>query len=77
MPDIMPLIGINVMSTGTTIQTVRNEDGSSVLEFGIEEYLGQFESRNFTLEVTHKVNNRYLYFFLISIYNLNKSIIFI
>jgi hypothetical protein len=56
----MPVIGINVMLTGNTTQVVKNENGYSVLEFDIDEYLGELEPKNFWLEVKHKTNNRYL-----------------
>ncbi|RHZ86186.1 hypothetical protein Glove_54g124 [Diversispora epigaea] len=56
----MPVIGINVMLTGSTTQVVKNENGYSVLEFDINEYLGELEPKNFWLEVKHKTNNRYL-----------------
>ena len=35
--DTMPAIGINVMVTGQTTQTVKNIDGESVLDFLVEE----------------------------------------
>ncbi|RHZ76778.1 hypothetical protein Glove_193g17 [Diversispora epigaea] len=56
----MPAIGINVVLTGITTQTVRNENDYSVLDFNIDEYLGDLEPKNFWLEVKHKANNRYL-----------------
>ncbi|RHZ55835.1 hypothetical protein Glove_410g36 [Diversispora epigaea] len=58
--DTMPAIGINVVLTGVTTQTVRNENDYSVLDFNIDEYLGDLEPKNFWLEVKHKVNNQYL-----------------
>ncbi|RHZ88650.1 hypothetical protein Glove_21g66 [Diversispora epigaea] len=58
--ETIPLIGISIMATGTTIQTVRNENGYSILEFEIEEYLGQTEPKNFKLEVKHQAINKYL-----------------
>src|SRR6185369_16783695 len=58
--DTMPAIGINVVLTGVTTQTVRNENDYSVLDFNIDEYLGDLEPKNFWLEVKHKANNRYL-----------------
>ncbi|RHZ74374.1 hypothetical protein Glove_225g2 [Diversispora epigaea] len=56
----MPAIGINAVLTGVTTQTVRNENNYSVLDFNIDEYLGDLEPKNFWLEVKHKANNRYL-----------------
>ncbi|RHZ60340.1 hypothetical protein Glove_355g41 [Diversispora epigaea] len=58
--DTMPAIGINAVLTGVTTQTVRNENDYSVLDFNIDEYLGDLEPKNFWLEVKHKANNRYL-----------------
>jgi hypothetical protein len=56
----MPAIGLNVMVTGFTTQTVKNVDGFSVLNFYIEENLGEREQREFWLEVRHDPNHRYL-----------------
>ncbi|CAG8665565.1 4085_t:CDS:1, partial [Diversispora eburnea] len=46
----MPAIGINVVLTGVTIQTVRNENDYTVLDFNINEYLSNLEPKNFWLE---------------------------
>ncbi|RHZ85824.1 hypothetical protein Glove_60g150 [Diversispora epigaea] len=48
--DTMPAIGINAVLTGVTTQTVRNENDYSVLDFNIDEYLGDLEPKNFWLE---------------------------
>jgi len=58
--DTMPTIGINVMVTGFTSQIVKNIDGKSVLDFSIEENLGNKEPGDFLLEVRHDPNNKYL-----------------
>ncbi|RHZ78427.1 hypothetical protein Glove_165g119 [Diversispora epigaea] len=58
--DTMPAIGINAVLIGVTTQTVRNENDYSVLDFNIDEYLGDLEPKNFWLEVKHKANNQYL-----------------
>ncbi|RHZ76355.1 hypothetical protein Glove_198g113 [Diversispora epigaea] len=58
--DTMPAIGISAVLTGVTTQTVRNENGYSVLDFNIDEYLGDLAPKNFWLEVKHKANSRYL-----------------
>ena len=58
--DTMPMVGISVMLTGVTTQTVRSENDYSVLDFDIDEYLGELEPKNFWLEVKHKTNNQYL-----------------
>jgi hypothetical protein len=58
--DTMPTVGISVMLTGVTTQTVRSENDYFVLDFDIDEYLGELEPKNFWLEVKHKNNNRYL-----------------
>ncbi|CAG8543074.1 896_t:CDS:2 [Diversispora eburnea] len=55
--DTMPAIRINVVLTGVTTQTVRNENDYSVLDFNIDEYLGNLEPKNFWLEVKHEANN--------------------
>jgi hypothetical protein len=56
----MPAIGINVMLTGRTDETVKNIDGNSVLQFYIEENLGEKEPRDFWIEVRHSANYTYL-----------------
>src|ERR1044071_2782900 len=56
----MPAIGINVMVVGSTSQVVRNVDGNSVLEFHVEENLGDREPNEFSLEVQHNPDHTYL-----------------
>ena len=58
--DIMPSIGLNVMILGITTKTVRNINGKSVLDFYVEENLGDRELREFWVEVYHNPNVRYL-----------------
>lgn len=58
--DDMPTIGLNVMLVGITTKSVRNIDGKSVLEFYVEENLGEREPREFWIQVTHDPNLRYL-----------------
>ena len=48
------------MVTGLTSQTVKNLDGNSVIDFYIEENLGDRDPNNFWLEVTHNPNHTYL-----------------
>ncbi|CAB4435275.1 unnamed protein product [Rhizophagus irregularis] len=48
------------MLVGITTKTVRNVNGSSVLEFYVEENLGDREPREFWVEVNHDPNIRYL-----------------
>ena len=43
----MPTVGLNVVVVGITTSTVRNVDGKSVLEFYVEENLGDRELRDF------------------------------
>ncbi|PKY58978.1 hypothetical protein RhiirA4_513997 [Rhizophagus irregularis] len=43
--DMMPAVGINIMVTGLTTQTVKNVDGESVLDFHVEENLGDREPK--------------------------------
>jgi len=56
----MPSIGLNVMVIGLTTQTVRNVDGDLVLDFFVEENLGEREPRDFWLEARHNANHTYL-----------------
>lgn len=58
--DIMPSVGLNVMMVGLTTNTVRNVDGKSLLDFYVEENLGDREPRDFWIEATHDPNLRYL-----------------
>ncbi|GBC11302.2 hypothetical protein GLOIN_2v1768118 [Rhizophagus irregularis DAOM 181602=DAOM 197198] len=54
------LIGLNVMIMGLTTKTVRNIDNQSIIDFYIEENLGDWKPREFWVEVRHNVNLRYL-----------------
>jgi len=58
--DTMPSVGLNVMLQGITTKTVRNLHGKSILDFYVEENLGEREPREFWIEVTHDPNLRYL-----------------
>ncbi|CAB4393261.1 unnamed protein product [Rhizophagus irregularis] len=58
--DDIPVIGLNVMIMGITTKTVRNIDNQSIIDFYIEENLGDWEPREFWVEVRHNVNLRYL-----------------
>ncbi|KAF0451033.1 hypothetical protein F8M41_002080 [Gigaspora margarita] len=46
----MPATGMNVIITGLTTQTVKYVDGHSVLDFYVEEKIGERESSDFWLE---------------------------
>lgn len=56
----MPAIGLNVMVMGLTTKTVRNVDNQSIIDFYIEENLGDRELGEFWVEVRHNANLRYL-----------------
>ncbi|CAB5394804.1 unnamed protein product [Rhizophagus irregularis] len=58
--DDIPAIGLNVMIMGLTTKTVRNIDNQSIIDFYIEENLGDWKPREFWVEVRHNVNLRYL-----------------
>ncbi|GES95874.1 hypothetical protein GLOIN_2v1481471 [Rhizophagus clarus] len=58
--DTMPSIGLDIIVVGITIKTVQNVDGKSVLDFYVEEYLGDWEPHDFRVEVRHNPNVRYL-----------------
>jgi hypothetical protein len=58
--DATPAIGMNVTITGSTTQTVRLIDQESVLNFYVEERVGDREPRDFWLEVKHNANDTYL-----------------
>lgn len=58
--DIMPSVGLNIMIVGITTNTVRNVDGKSLLDFYVEENLGDREPRDFWIEASHDPNLRYL-----------------
>ncbi|CAG8621112.1 8095_t:CDS:2 [Diversispora eburnea] len=58
--DTMPAIGLQVMLTGVTTQTVQNFEEKAVMNFFIEEYLGNREPKDFWIEMKHEINNQYL-----------------
>jgi hypothetical protein len=58
--DTMPAIGLQVMLTGITTQTVQNVEGKAAMKFFVEEYLGNRESTDFWVEMRHEINNQYL-----------------
>ncbi|KAF0538903.1 hypothetical protein F8M41_007429 [Gigaspora margarita] len=58
--DDMPAIGVGVTITGQTTQTAKTVDGNIVLDFYVEEQIGEKEPADFWVEVRHKVNNTYL-----------------
>ena len=58
--NIMLSISLNVMILGITTKTVRNINGKSVLDFYVEENLGDREPHEFWIEVYHDPNIRYL-----------------
>ncbi|EXX79049.1 hypothetical protein RirG_009330 [Rhizophagus irregularis DAOM 197198w] len=58
--DDMPAIGLNVMIMGLTTKTIRNVDNQSIIEFYVEENLGDRKLREFWVEVHHNLNLRYL-----------------
>ncbi|RGB28798.1 hypothetical protein C1646_796503 [Rhizophagus diaphanus] len=55
--DMMPSIGLDIMVIGITTKMIRNVDGKSVLDFYVEENLGDREPRDFWVEVRHDPNN--------------------
>ncbi|PKY22397.1 hypothetical protein RhiirB3_410544, partial [Rhizophagus irregularis] len=48
--DDIPAIGLNVMIMGLTTKTVRNIDNQSIIDFYIEENLGDWKPREFWVE---------------------------
>ncbi|CAB4395383.1 unnamed protein product [Rhizophagus irregularis] len=58
--DDMPSIGFNFMIMGLTTKTIRNVNNQSIIEFYVEENLGDRELREFWVEVRHNANLRYL-----------------
>ncbi|GBC31840.2 hypothetical protein GLOIN_2v1586720 [Rhizophagus irregularis DAOM 181602=DAOM 197198] len=58
--DMMPAVGINIMVMGLTTQTVKNVGDESVLDFHVEENLGNREPKDFWLEMRHNSNINYL-----------------
>ncbi|GBC09640.1 hypothetical protein RclHR1_00900026 [Rhizophagus clarus] len=57
---MIPAVGINAMVIGQTTQMVKNVDGESVLDFLVEENLGESELKEFQLEMKHNPNISYL-----------------
>jgi hypothetical protein len=58
--ETMPAIGINIMVVGSTSQTVKNVEGKSVVEFHVEENIGDREPNDFYVEVQHNPAHTYL-----------------
>ncbi|KAF0465243.1 hypothetical protein F8M41_026311 [Gigaspora margarita] len=58
--DDMPAIGVGVTITGQTTQIAKTVDGNIVLDFFVEERIGEKEPADFWVEVRHKINNTYL-----------------
>ncbi|CAG8509846.1 17760_t:CDS:2 [Dentiscutata erythropus] len=56
----MPAIGMNVIITGQTTQTIKTEEENAVLNFYIKKRFGEKDLSNFWVEVKHKANNNYL-----------------
>ncbi|KAF0419876.1 hypothetical protein F8M41_007122 [Gigaspora margarita] len=56
----MPAIGMGVTITEQTTQTAKTIDGNIVLDFFVEERIGEKEPADFWVEVRHKINNTYL-----------------
>ncbi|CAG8838681.1 43286_t:CDS:1, partial [Gigaspora margarita] len=46
--------------SGVTTQTVKEIEGNLVLEFYVEERIGDKKASNFTVEAKHNSNNKYL-----------------
>ncbi|RIB01194.1 hypothetical protein C2G38_2051076 [Gigaspora rosea] len=57
----MPPLGINSIIVGTTTQTAKNVGDDLVLDFYVEERIGEKELLSFWVEARHKANNRYLF----------------
>ena len=57
--DMMPAVGINIMVMDLTTQTVKNVDGESVLDFHMEENLGDRDPKDFWLEMRHNSKFKY------------------
>ncbi|KAF0552288.1 hypothetical protein F8M41_022055 [Gigaspora margarita] len=58
--NTMPAIGINSVIVGVTTQTVKEIEGNLILEFHIDERIGDKEASNFTIEAKYSSNNKYL-----------------
>lgn len=58
--ETMPAVGVSVVVVGNTSQMVKNVDGNSVIEFHVEENIGDREPNDFHLEVRHNPNHTYL-----------------
>ncbi|RIB20190.1 hypothetical protein C2G38_2179923 [Gigaspora rosea] len=58
--DDMPAIGIGITITDQTTQTAKTVDENIVLDFYVEEQIGEKEPTDFWVEVRYKVNNTYL-----------------
>src|SRR6266542_2680658 len=56
----IPIIGLNVMVSGITTQTVKILNGISILEFFIEKRLEKIELKNYRLKVRNSLDNSYL-----------------
>ncbi|CAG8800140.1 1134_t:CDS:1, partial [Gigaspora rosea] len=57
--DGMPVIGVSVMITDQTTQTAKTVNENIVLDFYVEERIGEKEPTDFWVEVRHKVNKTY------------------
>jgi len=49
-----------MIASGITTDIVRNKNGQSVLDFCLNEYLGEKELNSFWLEIYHDLSNKYL-----------------
>ncbi|CAB4472653.1 hypothetical protein RhiirA5_349234 [Rhizophagus irregularis] len=58
--DTMPSIVLDIMVVEIMTKMVQNVDDKSILDFYVEENLGDREPRNFWVEVRHDPNVRYL-----------------
>ncbi|RHZ86000.1 hypothetical protein Glove_57g128 [Diversispora epigaea] len=58
--NTMPAVNLQVMLTGVTTQTVQNSEGNAVMNFFVEEYLGDREPKDFWVETVHETGNQYL-----------------
>ncbi|KAF0474101.1 hypothetical protein F8M41_024792 [Gigaspora margarita] len=58
--NTMPALGINLVIVGVTTQTVKEIEGNLILEFHVEERIGDKEASNFTVEAKHNSNNKFL-----------------
>ncbi|KAF0452281.1 hypothetical protein F8M41_001920 [Gigaspora margarita] len=53
-------IRINSVIVGVTTQTVKEIEGNLILEFHVDERISDKEASNFTVEIRHSSNNKYL-----------------